>query len=201
MFVLFTFLWLSSLVCRCSSLTITSSTLIIRDDVKAAQSSSSSSSSSSDLIQSICSQTQNRGYCQQFLQQLYRPGESLGDLGQSAFDSVSKLIFFTYDEIHVREVGSSINDPVLNKIYHKCGGQYTAAINALNKAKAFLKSGDYGKLPNLVSLALNQPPLCDSNFTPPTQEPAEIKKLNNQARDDCAILFAISNRLASGKNL
>ncbi|KAK4390508.1 hypothetical protein Sango_2114100 [Sesamum angolense] len=172
-------------VASCSLITSTP----IRDHVK---------QSSPDLIQSICSQTQNPAYCQQLLQPLYRPGESLRDLGQSAFFSVSKLVFFTYDEIHVREV-KTVTDPVLNKIYHKCGALYTAAINALDKAKGFLKSGDFQKLPNLVSLALNQPALCDSSFTPPTVEPADFKNLNNEARDACSVILAISNRLVSGK--
>ncbi|KAL0438914.1 UNVERIFIED_CONTAM: hypothetical protein Slati_2374400 [Sesamum latifolium] len=178
-------LFVSTFVCSCSLITSTP----VRDHVK---------QSSSDLIQSICSQTQNRTYCQQFLQPRYRPGESLRDLGQSAFDAVSQLVFFTYDEIHVREVGT-VSDPVLNKIYHKCGAQYTAAINALDKSKGFLKSGDFQKLPNLVSLALSQPALCDSNFAPPTAEPADVKRLNNEARDACSVILAISNRLASGK--
>ncbi|KAG8370576.1 hypothetical protein BUALT_Bualt14G0131500 [Buddleja alternifolia] len=151
-----------------------------------------------DLIRSLCSETKNSTFCLDFLGHLYHSGENLRDLAQDLIQTSTNFLHFTYDDIHVREIETS-NNPALNMKYHRCGVQYTAAVNALIQSTNFLQSGNYQKVFSLASLAFEQPSNCDSNFNPPESEPADFKSINEKALDVCSIVLAVSKRLASGK--
>lgn len=180
---LFTFLSLT-LLCTCSS-----SLSSTRADVK----------SSPDLISNICSETLNAAYCLEFLRPLYHSGKSLHDLARDTIRSSKTFLLLVYDEIHVREK-ETIRDPELNDKYHRCGVQYTSAINGIIQSINLLQSGDYQKLPALASLALKQTESCDMNFTPPGSEPSDFKSLNEKARDVCSVVLAVFKHLVSGKS-
>lgn len=154
---------------------------------------------SSDLINDICFKAEDASHCLEFLKPLYRPGESVLDLTRDTVQSSAKFLFLVYDEIHVREI-QTIRDPILNRIYHKCGVDYTAATNSLIKAQQIVQSGaDYHELLSLASDAVTQSQSCDKNFTPAQPEPSDFLSLSKKAQNVCSIVLALSNILVSGK--
>lgn len=154
---------------------------------------------SPDLITVICSKAEDAPHCLEFLRPLYRPGESLLDLTRDTVQSTAKFLFLVYDEIHVREI-ETIKEPILNRIYHKCGAAYTAATNSLIKAQQIVQSApDYHHLPSLASDAATQARSCDNNFTPAQPQPSDFLSLSKKAQNVCSIVLALSNLLVSGK--
>ncbi|KAH6808571.1 hypothetical protein C2S51_026354 [Perilla frutescens var. frutescens] len=153
---------------------------------------------SPDLINNICSKALNASHCLEFLRPLYHPGDSVRTLTQNTMKSSSTFVFLVYDEIHAREK-QTIRDPVLNKIFNKCGEEYTAAVNALNQGIELLQSGDYQNLPSIASNALSQTQSCDTNFTPGEPEPSDFKILARKAQNVCSIVLILSKQLVSGK--
>ncbi|XP_057775119.1 uncharacterized protein LOC130994102 [Salvia miltiorrhiza] len=153
---------------------------------------------SQNLINNICSQTLNPSQCSEYLQQLYRNGDSLQTLTQKTIPYTSKFLFLIYDEIRVREI-QSIKNPTLNKIYHKCGEAYTAATNTVNESQTVLQSGDYQKLLSLASNALNQAQSCSKNFGMGESEPSDFKSLDLKGQNVCSIVLAMSKQLLAGK--
>ncbi|KAL6494536.1 hypothetical protein OROGR_031336 [Orobanche gracilis] len=125
--------------------------------------------------------------------------DSLSDLRGEAdqmIRSSKTLLFWVYDEIHVREI-ETIKSPKLHQKYRNCGAAYTKAINALIMSQDSLKSGDYKKLPHLAIIALEQTEYCDYIFMPPENE-TRFKNLSLKAISACKNVLEVARRLASG---
>lgn len=150
-----------------------------------------------NLINDICSQTLNSSQCLEYLNQLYKNGDTLQTLTQKTVPTTTNFLFLIYDEIHVREI-ETINDPTLNQIYKKCGAAYTAATNSLDQANQSFQSGDYQKFLNSASNALNQAQSC-ATFFEKGSEPSDFNSLDLQGQNVCSIVLVMSKQLLAGK--
>ncbi|XP_073125094.1 pectinesterase inhibitor-like [Henckelia pumila] len=136
----------------------------------------------------LCPKTRNSTFCFQIIGSF--GNDSFMEMMKAAIKSASQLAELAADQ--ARELLIQGKYPALNDQLKSCIGNYTQTNLDLFTMQRDLKAGYYDSLPPEANAVLADAGACDSQFQPPSSEPAEVKKGTQDLLDACSLVLVVS---------
>ncbi|XP_055826187.1 pectinesterase inhibitor-like [Solanum dulcamara] len=147
-----------------------------------------------DLIDEICSKTENKEVCYYALKEDPRSkGANLEGLMTITIDLSQKNATFTCNLVSM--LLKKAIDPKLTMRYASCLKNFNDANNNLEKLPDLLKSKDYYGMHTNASAAIRDPFTCDNSFLEPPVEAPELKDASDKLRGLIDVILILINFL------